>query len=415
MDSAKKYWFYLYPHIYTACVDEKKMLLYDTKQGLSLETQNIFCIQFIKRIYSPENMGVIDYSPHNCSESVSLFVCQIVQKKMGCLTGVKKNIEKPIVFPPILNLQCDVDKLIKQGEDFIGDRIIRYLSELNLFLNGECKESCQFCEKYYKQVKCCHNTQSNEYLSPSKVEKILSQAAQSGLKRVNLLGGDLSLYVYWEELCRVILLYNFEFHIWMNYRHLLNIDALFVAKDMNIDIIVNFPINEKALLMQIQKYGNRANVHFYFLVENEEDIDKAETFLPHIVLGTLLPIYTGENFTFFKENVFVNKTDIFSEIISMRKIFCNQKLNANDFGVLNILPDGTAKANLNTGSLGNTEEHTLLEIIYKELIANEAWRKIRNASPCKTCLFQFLCPPPSNYEKVIGRNNLCSMHQKRHQ
>lgn len=38
---------------------------------------------------------------------------------------------------------------------------------------------------------------------------------------------------------------------------------------------------------------------------------------------------------------------------------------------------------------------------------NTAWRRIREEEPCNLCLYQYLCPSPSNYEAVIGKTNLC--------
>lgn len=37
------------------------------------------------------------------------------------------------------------------------------------------------------------------------------------------------------------------------------------------------------------------------------------------------------------------------------------------------------------------------------------WFRIRRNKPCDCCLFQFLCPPPSNYELALSKNNLCTL------
>jgi len=95
----------------------------------------------------------------------------------------------------------------------------------------------------------------------------------------------------------------------------------------------------------------------------------------------------------------------------MREIFRNQKLNSNFFGILHILPDGSVKANMNAETLGNIKRDTVLDLIYKELIDNTAWRKVRNERPCTDCIYHFICPAPSNYEKAIGRQNLCRIKQ----
>ncbi len=49
----------------------------------------------------------------------------------------------------------------------------------------------------------------------------------------------------------------------------------------------------------------------------------------------------------------------------------------------------------------------LMDIIYRELIENTAWRVIRNFTPCNDCLFQFICPPISNYEYSLGCKSFC--------
>jgi pseudo-rSAM protein len=82
-------------------------------------------------------------------------------------------------------------------------------------------------------------------------------------------------------------------------------------------------------------------------------------------------------------------------------------MNTNFFGALYIYPDGTVKANPNTASIGKLIDTDILQIAETELIKNSAWRKIRDQEPCCQCLYQFLCPSPSNYEFAIGRPNLC--------
>ncbi|MCL2413707.1 MAG: hypothetical protein FWC94_00425 [Bacteroidales bacterium] len=54
------------------------------------------------------------------------------------------------------------------------------------------------------------------------------------------------------------------------------------------------------------------------------------------------------------------------------------------------------------------KENSFLVLLYKELDENTAWRKTRTEKPCSECLYQYLCPPPSNYEFAIGKFNLCT-------
>jgi pseudo-rSAM protein len=121
----------------------------------------------------------------------------------------------------------------------------------------------------------------------------------------------------------------------------------------------------------------------------------------------LIPFYNGSNIEFLKSNVYLDERDIVSDLIEMRIIFRNQKLNANFFGHLTFLPDGQVRANMNTQPIGYFPDKSILELIYEELTRNTMWRKTRNGSSCSTCMYRFLCPPPSNLEMVLGKQNLC--------
>ena len=121
-------------------------------------------------------------------------------------------------------------------------------------------------------------------------------------------------------------------------------------------------------------------------------------------------MFNGNNMDFFEDNVFLDKNDIFSDKIEMREIFCHQKVNTNYFGKLHFFADGTVRANVNSAVLGYFPQMQILEFIYEELIRNTAWRKIRTGEKCDNCHLKYLCPSPSNYEFVIGKDNLCKIH-----
>ena len=87
--------------------------------------------------------------------------------------------------------------------------------------------------------------------------------------------------------------------------------------------------------------------------------------------------------------------------------FARQAMNIYDFGKINIMPNGDAYANLNHPLLGNIYVNNIHEILHKEVEEGKSWFNIRNQPPCNSCIYQWLCPPPSNYEIAIGRPNLC--------
>jgi uncharacterized protein len=187
------------------------------------------------------------------------------------------------------------------------------------------------------------------------------------------------------------------------------VPSIFKSKKIHKEILITFPLQRNETEDVIRKYQQIQNVKFHFFIEDEVQYRAVNEFIDRFDLENIniVPIYTGKNDSFFTDNIFLEKEDIFSSIIDLRQIFRNQKLNSNDFGFLTVLPNGDVKANINREKLGNVYENPILELLYKELIENTAWRKIRNQGVCKSCLYQFLCPSPSNYEIVIGKPNLC--------
>lgn len=65
---------------------------------------------------------------------------------------------------------------------------------------------------------------------------------------------------------------------------------------------------------------------------------------------------------------------------------------------------------LNNEEIDNMNNLSFKEMAFKEMMTNDNWRRLRkNISICENCVYNFLCPDPSNYELVIGKNNLCNI------
>ena len=148
---------------------------------------------------------------------------------------------------------------------------------------------------------------------------------------------------------------------------------------------------------------------YIFEVSSSDDYQQAKVLVEEFSIEKyqLKPVYTGDNIDFFKEKVFLSKEDILSTSMSINDFFTNQSMNIYDFGKINIMPDGDIYANINHPVLGNIKTHSIYDVISKELEEGKSWLRVRNQQPCDTCLYQWHCPSPSNYEIEIGRPNLC--------
>lgn len=147
-----------------------------------------------------------------------------------------------------------------------------------------------------------------------------------------------------------------------------------------------------------------------FLIPSEESLVLAESRMENEAVENyqIVPYYNGDNIEFFKQFIYLDEEDILSARLDKQAIFRNQVLNSYDFGKINIFSDGDIYANLNFEKLGNVGVDSIADIICEELTSGKSWLRVRSEKPCCDCLYQWLCPSPSNYELAIGKTDLCN-------
>jgi pseudo-rSAM protein len=124
---------------------------------------------------------------------------------------------------------------------------------------------------------------------------------------------------------------------------------------------------------------------------------------------TIIPLYTGRNRKFFEENVYITQDELDDIQLSKREVFANMTLNIHFFGKLTVMPDRKIYSNVNDPPLGTIGD-PIYDMIYKEMTERKTWFRLRDMKPCCDCVYQWLCPTPSNYESVIGKPNLCHVN-----
>lgn len=414
MNSANStFWFTLSKHTYVSFNSQSPILLYNTHNGKTLVVHNSKCLEIVQNVYEPSNLGVIEINPEKLGEQVYDFIEKSVALGIGIKMEKTISSNKPINLLPILNLQNDVEKLASNGENhLIGEFISNYLTTLTLYIVNQCAQNCVHCNKYFKQTHFCTTKLNGNFLPLETFKTLLSQTESTQLKKVNFLGGDLVLYPHWKDLLCVLKQYSYDYHFWFHLQNLsgVNLDDVPGKKE----ILVTYPCDEERLGKYAKEFFGRNDVTFRFLIDNDKASNYFNKLLEHLehLNFEFIPFYNGENIDFITQNVFLDENDILSETLEMREIFCNQKLNSNFFGSLSVFPDGSVKASPNTPDLGKLPENTLLELIYKELTSNTAWRKVRAEGKCNSCMYRFLCPPPGNLESVLGKEDLCHVDMK---
>ena len=121
----------------------------------------------------------------------------------------------------------------------------------------------------------------------------------------------------------------------------------------------------------------------------------------------IIPYFIGDNLDFFRKNVYVDKSDLEYEPQKMNDIYAKKFINLNSFGRLFITATGEVYSCLYEKPT-SIFKGTFKDIIMQELCSDDSpWRNIRHEEPCCNCIYQWLCPSPSSYEKAIGKPNLC--------
>lgn len=407
MDMDNKYWFFLESHIYVS-VKANAMLLYDTHTGEDLYVESMTAIQLVNKIYVDENLGSIELESSDLADPETHdFVDKVVMKGMGELLNQHEHSIKPVILLPILSLNLDVEKFKdKENVDlFLARDISKYLLDVNIVLNNSCRQQCLQCQNYCRQFFCCSKGSPSESLSQDSLVNLLRQISYFPVRTINITGGDIYHYQNLEVFCTANKdgkkVFNFYVH-YLNYMENPYID------NQNIHLIINTPVNT-GKLREVCSLTKEKDVKYHLIVEDEEQYEELESAMTALGIEDfeVHPYYNGHNVHFFEENVYLSKEDIVATPISMREIFRNQKLNANSFGSLYVLPNGEIKANLNEEKIGHLEKDRIIDVINHEMMQNTAWRKVRSSEPCQNCVYQYLCPPLSNYERALHRQNLC--------
>lgn len=379
------YWFYLKKQVYVE-FKPKQVLLYDTDNGGMLLVTDGKMRVLLEEVCNPDNLGSIPVDEALCQEAgIREGLQEIADRQMGGLLKQEEGRGKPIALRPLLNLNKDFEKLADKpdADIYLKRDIGKYLLNLHICLNSE-------------------DGQTKE-LDKATLEAVLAQVAYLPLQTIHFLGGDIYRYSHLDLLKRMS--HRQEWHFHTHYANYCPDDFI---NSQCLEMTVTFPCDDSRLQYVWQEVKSR-RVKVHFILASLQEWEQAMRYVDELSIGDyeLHPFYTGQNLGFFEEYVFIDLEDLQARPLSIHEIFRNQKMNANFFGNLYVEPTGEVKASRNTTPLGHIGEQSLLDLIYQELRENTAWRRVRNSTPCKDCIYQYLSPPLSEYEQALGRDNLC--------
>jgi pseudo-rSAM protein len=373
------FWFTIEPYVYVGTTD-KCALLYNTLDGVTIESDKVEVIELLQETLQKENCGVILLTNERYEQNnINSFIKDVRKKYMGDIIDVTLSKSKPVQLLPFFNF-FETHEIYKKHNFSSVKNVLENLSEISIYVDATT------------------NT--------SKLIPFLQSI--SGSQTFNMTGNMREVPEY-RELLSHLDQHSSPKNILCSYKNVIALQPAF-ENNFSYQISVDFPLDMQQWnnSMQILRHQTLP-VDYVFDVLSDEDSLQAEQLVKQFQIENyrLNPVYTGDNIRFFKENVFLTKEDILSTPMTIKDFFTRQAMNIYDFGKINIMPNGDTYANLNHPVLGNIYVQNIYEIVEKEVEEGKSWFRIRNQAPCNDCVYQWLCPPPSNYEIAIGRSNLC--------
>lgn len=376
MKRMEKYWLMIEPYVYIN-IAEEGLLLYNTLDGVAIESKESEIMALVRELLCEENVGVIGLEASTLNRpEVHTFVRELREKYMGDVIDQDYLKVKPVQILPVINYPQWRD----MGCEF---RLLEDWSTMLLEVTA-------------------HLDRSTDLVRLAAYLQVLPE------NTAIVLEGDPSIFsdaLLWEGIVRR----SAPKTIACSYKHC----ASLTKNSLNgfgYQITVHFPVDLGCWEAAVQ-WGRSLGdlVSYRFEVASEADCQAAVGLAEDAAIEKyqLVPVYTGNNLDFFRKNVFLTHEDILATRLTMRDFFRRRAINENDFGKLHILPNGDIYANRHYPALGNVATHDFLTIIQKEIKEGCSWLRVRNQEPCANCLYRDLCPSPSDYELETGCPNLC--------
>lgn len=405
----KEYWLCIYDYTYII-EGQNELLVYRTDNNDFVITNNLNDISLLLQLNDLKNMGAISLADNSLNTGV---ITKLIDRQFLYLLSKKTVPNKPAIIPHVCKLNIDYDKFILSNDAILYQHLVsfisRYLFKLSVYINIEKiveTDAVNYSERFYQMPK--------GFMSFDLFKKIMSQFGNYPLQIIDIVGDKITNNPYIIDIISLIHSYEKRVRITININELKELNEL--LKNIYIDdyiININPDFYEKDLLETIKEMSNLKKYKLNFRITCADDYYKVNNFiLNNNVKADIIPYFNLKNSSFLKNLLLIELKDIFSRNISWKEIFRNQKINSNLFGKLYIMPNGQTYSDLSFEPLGSLSTDSLSEIIYTELVTKNYWRKTRDCTSCKTCIYRFLCPPPSEYELAMNFYKMCNLQKK---
>lgn len=342
--------------------------------------------QCTDQLLDPVNLYTIEITDAELigNKSLSLWVDHMTTNGFGRLTIEDGVNQRPTSLPPFTELQ------IEENED-----PMTYLRRLTIQLGGKSN----LTERgFYKQA--TYPVDAIDMLPVCDIERVLDHLS---LEEIDIVGNIFS-HPDLFRLADILSRQSAKKNIYVMYKDFVdNSDKTSYFKGAQF---------EYKLICNVADNLTKLSYHYVFIVTCEAEVEYVEKLRRYLGIRSydIVPIFTGNNIDYFESKIYIKEDDLHSRRLSVDDLVAHHSINTNFFGRLILLPDGKIYANINHPSIGSIDD-PIEKIVSDELDRGLSWRMIRGDAPCSDCVYQFLCPSPSNYELTIGRPNLCHVNE----
>ena len=364
--------------------------------ALSERIEEICC-----ELLKTENLYTAEITNTDLNDSkIKEWIDSLISTRAGYLSHNIEFDKRPVSLKPILKVQDKKEYYELKHSQGQGGEALQNLHELTFYINGSEYGSDEYFKQHVFPLKDC------QVLNSSKIHSFISNSRNIFLCNINLVGNIFS-YPDFEKFIDELSVFSIQCTIHIMIQDFIDNIQLFkeikwqdniqfnflVDTDFDVSLLqdVSLPFSITAFVFSEQDYMQFSNIFDEFFSNKNIRI---------------IPLYNKQNLSFFESNIFIEQDELDNIDLSKNDIFIRQALNIGDFGKLTIMPDGFVYTSVNVPPLG-TINNSPYSLVYKEFTEGKSWFKIREQVPCKDCIYQWLCPSPSNYETVIGRPNLC--------
>jgi len=419
----KSMWFYIEPYVHVQ-IQKDNIILYNTLNGAVIEnSSHPGILELVKSLL--DNRAVIELTSHHLQDpQIKDFVNEVKSKFMGDLLDSQWIKGKPFQVGNELKLFREVRGGRKSGNSLLSSDVMSHLTEISFYLNNYPLRNEAIFQNGCKQFLFSkHDGVGEENLNSELIKNVVLEAEGSSLFRLNILGGNLLYYPELEKLedffDSIPLIKSYYLHYIDILEHQKGFEEFrsrwcarrSIDSTYELNLLIHFPFDRFEVFERVKHLVKEGiPVKGIFIVQSSRELSNLEELMNKSGLEefAVFPYFNGHNLEFFMESVFITKEEILEARPQRQDIFARTVLNQLHFGKINVLSNGDYYAGYIENKLGEVGSDSIYEIVMNEFIQGNCWRKTReNLSPCKDCLYQYLCPSPSLFESALGRNNLC--------